>query len=165
MVKLLAILISFSIALAHFWGDIHRSKDRAEAKLLQRIFSDLTGKETVKVFVIGSEAERYKEIFKHLTRKIKVTEGCPSADLIFLAGYIEGEPPKDCRGIPIFSNRRSCLFKWKGCVGSLYWKKGRPNLVFIKERLDLYRIDLPPEYEKFIESERTMLFRRGRAIE
>ncbi len=38
-------------------------------------------------------------------------------------------------------------------VGAFYWKKGRSQLLFIKNRLDRYRIVLPREYEDFLVDE------------
>jgi len=35
-------------------------------------------------------------------------------------------------------------------VGAFYWKKGRSQLLFIKNRLDAYNITLPEEYEDFL---------------
>ena len=35
-------------------------------------------------------------------------------------------------------------------VGAFYWKKGRSQLLFIKNRLDEYNITLPREYKDFI---------------
>jgi len=34
-------------------------------------------------------------------------------------------------------------------VGAFYWRKGRSQLLFIKNRLDKYGIVLPPEYKDF----------------
>lgn len=34
-------------------------------------------------------------------------------------------------------------------VGAFYWRKGRSQLLFIKNRLDAYNITLPKEYEDF----------------
>lgn len=38
-------------------------------------------------------------------------------------------------------------------VGAFYWKKGRSQLLFIKNRLDAYNITLPNEYKNFIVDE------------
>jgi hypothetical protein len=38
-------------------------------------------------------------------------------------------------------------------VGAFYWKKGRSQLLFIKNRLDAYSITLPNEYKNFIVDE------------
>ncbi len=38
-------------------------------------------------------------------------------------------------------------------VGAFYWKKGRSQLLFIKNRLDAYNINLPREYEDFMVDE------------
>ncbi len=38
-------------------------------------------------------------------------------------------------------------------VGAFYWRKGRSQLLFIKNRLDDYNITLPKEYEDFMVDE------------
>ncbi len=38
-------------------------------------------------------------------------------------------------------------------VGAFYWRKGRSQLLFIKNRLDAYNITLPQEYEDFMVDE------------
>ena len=35
-------------------------------------------------------------------------------------------------------------------VGAFYWRKGRSQLLFIKNRLNAYNITLPEEYEDFL---------------
>ena len=35
-------------------------------------------------------------------------------------------------------------------VGAFYWRKGRSQLLFIKNRLNAYNITLPDEYEDFL---------------
>ena len=34
-------------------------------------------------------------------------------------------------------------------VGAFYWRKGRSQLLFVKNRLDKYNITLPDEYQRF----------------
>ena len=38
-------------------------------------------------------------------------------------------------------------------VGAFYWRKGRSQLLFIKDRLNEYNITLPKEYEDFMVDE------------
>ncbi|TET87759.1 MAG: hypothetical protein E3J96_04780 [Sulfurovum sp.] len=38
-------------------------------------------------------------------------------------------------------------------VGAFYWRKGRSQLLFIKNRLDKYGIVLPSEYKDFLVDE------------
>jgi len=38
-------------------------------------------------------------------------------------------------------------------VGAFYWRKGRSQLLFIKNRLNAYNITLPEEYEDFMVDE------------
>ena len=42
------------------------------------------------------------------------------------------------------------LKKSKAILGAFYWRKGRSQLLFIQNRLEIYHIVLPEEYREFI---------------
>jgi len=54
------------------------------------------------------------------------------------------------QNIIFFATKEGLLFEDDTVVGAFYWKKGRSQLIFIKQRLDKYNIKLPKEYKKFI---------------
>lgn len=43
------------------------------------------------------------------------------------------------------------LKKYENAIGALYWKKGRPQVIFLKKRLDNYGIKVAKYLEKYIE--------------
>ena len=43
------------------------------------------------------------------------------------------------------------LKKYDNAIGALYWKKGRPQVVFLKKRLDNYDIKVADYLNKYIE--------------
>jgi len=59
---------------------------------------------------------------------------------------------KDERPILFVTDYRLLKFSFD-IVGAFYWKKGRSQLLFIKNRLDAYNITLPKEYEDFMVDE------------
>ncbi len=46
------------------------------------------------------------------------------------------------------------IFKYyeKDAIGGFYWKKGRPNLLFLRQNLDKHNIKLPSEFNEFMEN-------------
>ncbi|WP_457600641.1 hypothetical protein [Hydrogenivirga sp.] len=123
-----------------------------EVRIIEKLFQDLLGKDEVKVFVVGDKRERYVNNIRKFSHELKVSPSCDDADIVLIAGsYREGVSAR-CKNKPFFSTRREHAFSIRNCLGAFYWKKGRPNILLIKERLEERGIKLPPEYKKFIES-------------
>jgi len=130
----------------------YSAPEELEVKILEKLFLDLLKKEKVKVFVVGDRGERYRRNVKKFAKKLSIVSSCKEADITLIAGFVE-RIPKDCLKGLLFSTKKEHIFKFKNCLGALYWKKGRPNLVLIREKLEKHGIELPSEYERFIESE------------
>jgi len=147
--------LSFSI------GFFERKEDpaRLEVKIIERILTDLIRKERVNVVLLGEGKEEAEEKIRRFSDKLRLVRECGEADVLLLTGRVrlEGE----CRIKPAFSLDRRLLMRWENCIGAFYWKKGRPNIIFLRERLKKLRIDLPSEYDRFIESLRGYLLRRA----
>ena len=56
----------------------------------------------------------------------------------------------DEKSIIFVDNFHAFKFYKKIAIGGFYWKKGRPNLVFIRENLQKHHIVLPPAMQKYI---------------
>ncbi len=126
-----------------------------EVKILERVFGDLTGKRRVKIFIVGSERDRFVKNIERFSVKIRTVDSCKDADLVFIAGKGK-EFPEGCRGRLTFSTSREDILLVEECVGAFYWKKGRPHILLIKEKLQERGISLPDEYKRFIESLRSL---------
>lgn len=50
----------------------------------------------------------------------------------------------------IFVTNYQLLSVSEDVVGAFYWRKGRPQLLFIKNRLDKHNVVLPEEYKSFM---------------
>lgn len=48
------------------------------------------------------------------------------------------------------------LKEYTSAIGAFYWKKGRPTIIFIKERLDKKGIVLPKRLHKYYENEKCL---------
>ena len=128
-----------------------RTPKELELKILEKLFTDLTSSREVRVMVLGEKTPYYISLFAGGSEVLRPVGSCEEADLLFLAGGYEGDIPRRCRGKVVFSSRKKHIFLWEDVVGAFFWKKGRPNLLLIKERLEEKSIKLPREYEKFIE--------------
>jgi hypothetical protein len=122
---------------------------KIETAILSEISSVITGKQYgIKVYT----TDNMKYIFKYSKILLPAYE-CINADLI-----IAGERLRDkkCRGKIMVVTKYYLLKEYKDAVAAFYWHKGRPNLIFIEERLKQYRISIPDKYKKFIDSEKNL---------
>lgn len=56
----------------------------------------------------------------------------------------------------LFVTNYKLLKKYKNAVGAFYWKKGRPTIIFIKERLQDKSIKISSSFEKYLENEKCL---------
>ena len=56
----------------------------------------------------------------------------------------------------LFVTDYSLLKDEKSALGAFYWKKGRPTIIFIKERLEAHSIILPKSLTKYSENEKCL---------
>ncbi len=145
---LLAIAVGFSEIIVREFSD----ERELEIKILEKIFTDITRKKSVRVIILGNKSDYFSEGIRRYAERLKEAKSCDKADIVFLAGVYRGKLPKGCGGKILFSSRKKDILLRENCVGAFYWKKGRPNILFIRERLLRKRIKLPPEYNRFIES-------------
>lgn len=103
-------------------------------------------KETIYVY---TDSQEKKQLFSQIKNIFLVDK--ENAD-IFIIGKINHE----------FTNKNEIIFvdnyhafkNYKDiAIGGFYWKKGRPNLVFIKENLQKHDIKLPAKMKKYIYSD------------
>ena len=50
-----------------------------------------------------------------------------------------------------FTNNYEKLLKDNRYLGAFFWNKSRPNITFIKARLEKQKIELSKDYDKFVE--------------
>ncbi len=121
-----------------------------EVRIIEKIFKDLTKRESVRIYILGDGKEEVKDKIEKYSEFLKIADVCSKADIVLLTG--KARMPRACKDKISFALGRDLLFKLDSCVGAFYWKKGRPNILFLKERLRERMIKLPPEYGKYIES-------------
>ncbi len=147
VIKLLLILL---ILKTSFGVVISRSNEKDvkyEIKILEKIAEDITHKSLIKVYVIGYDKKKIKNFSNHF----KLVEQIDDADIVIVNKY---KKIHQLRNKIILTTDFSLLKEIPESIGALYWKKGRPHIIFIKERLKDYNIKLSNEYKRFIVSEK-----------
>lgn len=122
-------------------------------KIYQDIFTSLSAKQVVSVYTLDSE---YQNVFKHASNLHLVYS--PEISDIILITNISGLAtlktlPKGEKSPIVFVTEYHLLEKSEKIVGAIYWKKGRSQLLFLKNRLKKNNIVLPKKYNKFIVGE------------
>ena len=142
MKKFLFVMFTILIGLIQSYAEV--SKDQlVEIKILRKLAKDITGKTFPNVSIYSSK--NYFEIFKKYSN-LNIVKNFNKADIIIVLNI----PKKLPNNKPIFAVGYLTFKNCKPCIGGLYWKKGRPQLILIKERLQYFKINIPKEYRFYI---------------
>ena len=91
-----------------------------------------------------------KNIFKLLNKgAFNITKKCENANLIILREKRLLAPK--CMQKPLVILDYDLFNDYDNAVAAFFWKKGRPNIVFIKKRIEKFKITLPLSYEIYEE--------------
>jgi hypothetical protein len=99
-----------------------------------------------KVFSIYTNSQKLKNILP--AQMIVFVDDCNGADIAILE---KSKIEKNCTDIPMITLEYDLLKKYPNSIGSFFWQKGRPNIVFIKSRLKNQNIILDSDFDEFIE--------------
>lgn len=118
-----------------------------EAKIISKIaLTSLKNEEPLLYIpqISQSEKEIYSQFFK-------LSSSCDDANFVFVKK--SKDIFKECQKYDklFFTNNYQKLLLDSRYFGAFFWNKSRPNIVFIKERLEYQSIKLSNEYEQFIE--------------
>ncbi len=140
----------FLFILAYFTGAFSGEEiKKVESIIISQISSTLTGKQyRIKVFA----TDNMKYIFKYSKILIPNYE-CDKADIVVAGDQLKN---KSCEKKVMIVTKYYLIRKYENAVAAFYWYKGRPNVVFIKERLKKFGIKLPAKYKKYIDSEKNL---------
>lgn len=120
-------------------------------KLYIDIFSTLSSQNVI--FVYTNDRE-YIDIFSDSSH-IKLTSKLEDANIALVTNhktlkYVLDKKRASYKSPIIFVTDYKLLKESHDIVGAFYWRKGRSQLLFIKDRLANYGIDLPYDYQKFV---------------
>jgi hypothetical protein len=117
-------------------------------KIYTKILTSLfPSQKQIAVYVPNKE---YNEILRY-SSKLKVTDDISKASIAIVTNEQELKNVKALnKDIEIFTTNEKIVFLDDSVIGAFYWKKGRSQLLFVKNRLERYHIKLSNEYNKFI---------------
>ncbi|HIP13235.1 MAG TPA: hypothetical protein EYG97_04480 [Arcobacter sp.] len=80
--------------------------------------------------------------------KLNIVSNCYIADVFITKGDVS--LPSNCKNKPTLVFDYDLLYTNKNSVSAFFWKKGRPHIVFVKERLDKFNITIPSKYNSYL---------------
>jgi len=125
-----------------------------EIEIIEKLIKDTTKKEKPYVYIFCPK-NNLKKHFKHLSSSLRITEIIDKADFIVvknLAVLLDEKKPALALD---FHSLKYCPY----CIGIFSWRNGRPMLIIFKEEIARFNIELPPEYNYFIDSRKNMFVR------
>ena len=128
------------------FGQTFALERESTLKFYHHVLDALFTKQVVSVYV---EDATYKDVFAH-SSFIKIVNDMRQADMVLITDDLVLQDALSLANDPIlFSTRYKYLDKSQDIVGAFYWKKGRAQLLFIKDRLLNHGIKLTREYAKY----------------
>lgn len=139
MKKLLVTLLLFTVILK---GEVIYSK--LHEKIFEGIFPN---KNEILLYNIGNPIYNFSNI--------KYTKEIYNSDIIFISEFYRIQIINDK---PIFASSLIQLKYYKNAIGALYWEKGEPKIILIKQRLEEHKIKVAKYLEKYIVDEKIHTF-------
>jgi hypothetical protein len=140
------------ILLILFYGHLYALERDSTLKIYHKLFFSLAPKAVISVYV---NDEEYRQVFL-TSKKLYLVSDPKEADIVLITNertlgrvFAENQSLKIGRKPILFVTDYHFLGKSENIVGAFYWRKGRSQLLFIKNRLDKYNITLPDEYQRF----------------
>lgn len=119
------------------------SSEKVEAKIIMSMLNSITSHTNLLIYTDS------KKIKKTLLRdEITFINDCNSADIAILES---DEIVTKCKNTTIITLKYDLLKIYLNSVGSFFWQKGRPNIVFIESRLRDKNITIDSDFHDFVE--------------
>jgi len=90
------------------------------------------------------------EAIEEYSEKFNLVNSCEDSDIVILSSV--KKIPSRCSSKLLFGTRYKHL-KNKKVIGAFFWQKGRPNILFYRDRLEKNNIKLDSSFDKYIENE------------
>lgn len=134
--------VFFILALTLF---ANQSKEAIQAKILEKIFLNI---EIKKEIVLWSDNKKIiEEVQKN--KRFKTTDDYRNATILIVEE--KKNLPKKISKKAIFVLDYALLEEIPASFGSMFWKKGRPNIVLIAPRTKAQDIAISQELEVYVE--------------
>ncbi len=135
MIKIVLILLLITT--------LYATDKKKASKIFNLVVKEITKKENANVY-IHTDIDSLRKY----PGTINIVTDCEKAEIVLLS--TTKELPIKCNKKILFGSRYSHL-KNQNVVGSFFWQKGRPNILFYKKRLKKYNINLSPSLDKYID--------------
>ena len=122
---------------------LYASDDKKASGIFNLIVKEITKKDYASVYL-----HRDIESIKKYPGNLKIVTECKDANIIILS--TTRDIPKECNKKLLFGSRYSHL-KNPNVIGSFFWQKGRPNILFYNKRLKEHNIKLDSSFNRYIE--------------
>jgi hypothetical protein len=136
------------------YGHLYALERKSTLKMYHGIFNALAQKTHISVYTNDKE---YRDVFKHSKRLFLATR-LKDSDVVLITNeraleniLVRINANRDGGKKPIiFVTNYKFLKLSDDIVGAFYWRKGRSQLLFIKNRLQQHNITLPKAYKNFM---------------
>jgi hypothetical protein len=150
---LIRVLILLTIFTPFVWAnnytylvEEYTKETELEAQIVLKIAKDIIQDDTIKLF-IPDISSLEKRIY---TKETTLVDSCKEANFIFVKSDQKLQCTQDSDQFILTNNYRQ-LRNNENFIGAFFWSKSRPNIVLVKQRLFEKNINLPNEYQQFIE--------------
>ena len=116
-----------------------------ESKIIAKIMNSTVKNDPVLFIPEVKESEKY--IYSKI---VTLGKTCNTSNFIFIKRESDSSTCKEKHKF-YFTNNYKKLLSDEKFFGAFFWSKSRPNIVFIKNRLEKNNITLPNSYLQFVE--------------
>lgn len=126
---------------------LYASLSNAKSKLIKTLSELIFNDKTPTIYIQSPE---YNSI-KNIDKNIIITSDCQKADFLIISSY--KNVSKKCfeKNPIVFVTKYSSFKNNTDSLGTIFWQKGRLNIIFRKEKLHDLHVSLPKQYDKYIE--------------
>jgi len=129
------------------FGQTFALERESTLKFYHHVLDALFNKDIVSIYV---DDDIYKNVFSY-SDKIKTVVKMEKADMVLITNDAVLQKALLLRKKPLlFATQYDYLSKSQDIVGAFYWKKGRAQLLFVKDRLLDKGMTLSDEYQKYL---------------
>ena len=128
--------------------NMYSNSNKNEIKIHDVIAKEIFHKDTINTYIsseeLNSKIQKYSKYI--ISSKIENSKYIILSDDIKIANS----------NVILFVTSYSLLKTQKNAIGAFYWKKNRPTIIFIKERLEKKGITLSDSFKKYYEDEKCL---------
>lgn len=119
------------------------SSEKVEANIITSMLKAVTNRTDLSIY---TDSKKINKIL--LNNDTAFVKSCDKADIAILE---TDTSVVKCKNRPVITLRYNLLKIYSNSIGSFFWQKGRPNIVFIEARLRDHNITIDSSFNDFIE--------------